>query len=124
MAQDSTTVFCLTEEEVRIFNDIYDGRDECYDHFVEAVRLMRSWRNLYFDHKARNKQMKQLIAMYQMDEMDYEKALELSAEDMSAISKKLSQAQRKVKRKNMWMYILGGGLLAETAVLAGLIITK
>lgn len=117
-AQDSTTVTRLTEQELRAFHDIYDGRDECYAHFVEAVRISKQWQNLYFDLKGKNRQLEKIKEQYRLDEADYEAFIALSVEELNTISNKLNKAERKVQRKNMWLYIFGGIIAAETIVIA------
>jgi hypothetical protein len=117
-AQDSTTVTCLTEQELRAFHDIYDGRDECYAHFVEAVRVSRKWQDLYFDLKGKNRQLEKIKEQYRLDEADYEEFIALSVEELNTISKKLKKAEKKIQRKNMWLYIFGGIIAAETITIA------
>ncbi len=117
-SNDTTIVLCLTEEEVRIFNEMGDATDECYAHFVDAVRLVRVWRGLHDELCVKNKRLEKILTRYQLDELEYETALELSAEDMSRMQKDLNKMLKKVKRRNTWLYLLGGVTLAETLTLA------
>lgn len=123
-AQDSTTVLCLTEEEVRVFNDIYDGREECYEHFLRAVELVRNLRNLDVQLRRNNRKLEKLVERYQLDEVDYETALQLSADDMSALQKEIHKLNKKVNRRNTLLYILSGVAVAETVVLVSVFATR
>ena len=120
-AQDSTTVICLTETELRAFHDIYDGRDECYDHFIEAVRVSRKWQNLYFKLKSTNRQLEKLKEQYRLDEADYEEFIALSVEELNTLNTKLTKAEKKVHRRNTIIYILSGAAVAETIALVAII---
>jgi len=120
IAHDTTTVLCLTEEEVDEFHRIYNGRDECYDHFLRAVEFVRYWRELHQQLDVNHRMINRLLARYQMDEVDYETALQLSADDLSALQKALYKCQKKLKRRNVWIYILAGTTLAETLTLVAL----
>lgn len=124
MAQDSTTVICLTEAELRAFHDIYDGRDECYAHFIEMVRISRKWQELYHDLKANHRRLEKLKEQYQLDEVTYEELLQLSAEDMSRLQKSLTKVERKLKSRNGWLYGIGGFALAELVTIIGMVTIK
>lgn len=97
---------------------MYDDRDECYAHFLNVVRLKRQWEALYYDLKGkRHKQLEDLMARYIEDELTYEKALQLSAEDLSTLQKAVNTLQKKVNRKNTFLYIFGGAALGELIAL-------
>jgi DNA-binding transcriptional MerR regulator len=88
---------------------------------VEAVRVADKWQELYFDLKGKNRQMERLKEQYRLDEATYEELLELSAEELSELAKRLNRTEKKVQRRNSWLYALGGIVAAETITLAVLI---
>lgn len=124
-AQDSipkTSTVCdscivLSPEDVRKSNRIYDDRDECYAQFQEAVRVSAKWQQLYFDLKGKNRQLEKLKEQYRIDEASYEEFIELSVDELNTLDKKLQRLDKKVKRRNMWLYIAGGIIAAETVVI-------
>lgn len=123
-AQDSTTVTELTAEEVRSFHDVYDRRDECYAHYQEAYRVSTKWQEMYFGLKGKNKQLEKIKEQYRLDEADYEEFIELSTEELNEFAKKLNKLEGKIKRKNTFIYILSGAVLAETLALVAVFAVK
>jgi len=121
--QDSTTVLSLTEAEVRIFNDIYDGRDECYQHFLRVVKVARRWNQLYDQLNDKHKKQISLIKRYQADENKYEQIYKLGQEDIINLENRLQKAERKLNRRKALIYTLSGVVLIETIILTAIVAT-
>jgi hypothetical protein len=115
---DSSTITCLTQQEIDVFHRIYNGRQECYDYFLKAVQLARHYKSLRDKLSDNNQMLEKLLKRHQLDDLDYEKALELAANDLSALSKINHDLERKVKRKNSWIYALVSFGLAEAISIA------
>ncbi|MGB1317085.1 MAG: hypothetical protein ACPG5W_02700 [Flavobacteriales bacterium] len=119
-ASDSCT--CWTSEDVRKSNRIYDDRDACYAHFLEAVRVSGVWQDLYSDLQGKNKQLEKLKEQYRIDEASYEEFIELSVDELNTLSKKLNRLQKKINRRNTWLYVLGSVVVVETAIIAVVVV--
>lgn len=65
-----------------------------------------------------------IMEQYKLDEINYETIIQLSAEDMSALQKALDTANRKINRRNTFLYIISGAAIAETIALVTLIAIK
>jgi uncharacterized protein YeaO (DUF488 family) len=81
------------------------------------VRVSAKWQQLYFDLKGKNRQLEKLKEQYRIDEASYEEFIELSVDELNTLDKKLQRLDKKVKRRNMWLYIAGGIIAAETVVI-------
>ena len=79
----------MTASEIEAFHRIYDGRDECYDHFIYVVGIVRMYDDAHQKLKANNKQLERLLKRHRLDDIQYELALELSAEDLSNLQNSL-----------------------------------
>lgn len=118
---DSGSYIDWTDEDTRKVNRIYDDRDECYAHFVNAWKLKKRWEALYYNLEGKNRQLENLKEQYRLDEADYEEFISLSAEELNTLNTKLTKAEKKVQRRNTIIYILSGAVVAETIALVAII---
>jgi uncharacterized protein YeaO (DUF488 family) len=91
---------------------------------MHIVTILRKWKSLYFDLKGKNRQLEKLKEQYRLDEASYEEFIELSVDELNTLDKKLQRAEKKIKRRNMWLYIASGIIAAETVVIAAVIAAR
>jgi hypothetical protein len=86
-----------------------------------VVGIVRQFHSAHAKLKENTKSLERILKRHRLDDLNYESALELSAQDLSKLQNALFKIERKLNRKNAWLYVFGGLLIAETISVATLI---
>lgn len=108
---------------MQLFHDIYEGRDEAYEHFDEALEVAKEWMQLHDMLDSNHRRLQKIVRRYELDQVTYDQIVKLNKEDLAKLRKDVARLQKAINRRNAWLYALGAVVVAETVtvvVLAGI----